>query len=62
MLAFVSEIHKYTSVAVDVKAELQSMWMGANTACELLSNQLVDTECPGHQMPYFSLQYNSITV
>lgn len=57
MLAFVSEIHKYTSVSVDVKTELQNMWMGANTACELLPNQLVDIECPGHQMPYFSLQY-----
>lgn len=36
------------------------MWMGSNSACELLPNQLVDTECTGHQIPYFSLQYSGI--
>lgn len=50
----------HASLSVDVKTELQSMWMGSNSACELLPNQLVDTECTGHQIPYFSLQYSGI--
>lgn len=54
----VPETHKCTCLSVDVKTELQGMRMGSNTACELLPNQLVGTECPGHQMPYLSLQCN----
>lgn len=53
MLEFLLEKHKYTCLCVDVKTELQSMWMGSNAVCELLPNQLLGAECPGHQMPYW---------